>query len=334
MLTMAEHMKLKYIFSFVLLTFIFCTEASSQKPIVSTRDSVKTVLNGKKIAIHYGKPAMLGRKIFGAFVPYYRVWRTGAGAATTLTTEVDLEVDGAIIPRGTYSLFTLPTDERWKLIINKQTGQWGTTYNPSLDLARIDLKIKKLKSSVEYLTFKLDKNENEGGILKIEWENTSLAIPFHISKDSLVPSPRDSVELFLTGKRLAINYGRPSVRGRKIMGGVVPYGTVWRTGANAATGFTTQTEIKFGNITLPSGSYTLYSLPSSKQWKLIVNKQTGQWGTVYDEKLDVARIPLKKKRLKNISEKFTITLERTSDKSGVMKLSWEKTQLSVDFQIK
>jgi hypothetical protein len=325
-------MKLKHILRIVLLTSIFFIEAFSQKPI--PRDSVKTVLNGKKIAINYGKPAMLGRKIFGTFVPYYRVWRTGAGAATTLTTEVDLEVDGAIIPRGTYSLYTLPTEERWKLIINKQTGQWGTTYNPSLDLARTDLKIKKLKASVEYLTFKLNKIENDGGIMKIEWENTSLSIPFHISKDSLVPSPRDSVELFLQGKRLAVNYGRPSVRGRKIMGSVVPYGKVWRTGANAATGFTTQADLRFGNVIVPSGSYTLYSLPSSKQWKLIVNKQTGQWGTVYNEKLDVARMSLKKKMLKDISEKFTITLERTSDKAGVMKLSWEKTQLSVDFQIK
>ena len=90
---------------------------------------------------------MLGRKIFGAFVPYYKVWRTGAGAATILTTEADLEVDGAVVPRGAYSIYTLPAEERWKLIINKQTGQWGTTYMPQLDLARIDLKIKKLKTS-------------------------------------------------------------------------------------------------------------------------------------------------------------------------------------------
>jgi hypothetical protein len=324
-------MKLRHVLWLFLITVCFFVETYAQKPI--PRDSVKVMFNGEKITINYGKPSMHGRKIFGAFVPYYKVWRTGAGAATTLITETDFEVDGAIIPRGTYSLYSLPTEERWKLIINKQTGQWGIDYDPQLDLARVDLNIKKLKSPIEDLTLKLEKNGNDGGTLKIEWANTSLSVPFHVSKDPLVPSPRDSAELILNGKHLSVDYGRPSMRGRKIMGSVVPYGKVWRTGANAATGFTTQADLILGNVKLPHGSYTLYSLPSSKQWKLIINKQTGQWGTVYNEKLDVTRIPMKKKTLTHMAEKFTITLERTGNKSGVMKLSWEKTQLSVDFQI-
>jgi len=318
----------------LMLAAFFLARACAQKPIVSPRDSVKINFNGNSIAIHYGKPSMLGRKIFGAFVPYYKVWRTGAGAATELTTEADLEVDGAVVPRGTYSLYTLPAEDRWKLIINKQTGQWGTTYMPQLDLARIDLKIKKLKTPIEECTFKLEKNSSGSGTLKIEWENTSLSVPFHISKDSLVPSPPDSSVLVINDKRLSVNYSRPSMRGRKIMGSVVPYGVVWRTGANAATSFVTQTDIVVSGVKIPRGSYTLYTLPSSKQWKLIFNKQTGQWGTVYNEKLDLVRIPLNKKNLKQPVEKFTITLERTAEKSGVIKLVWEKTQLSVDFQLK
>lgn len=326
-------MKLKIVLWLFLITAGFYIETYAQKPKISPRDSVKTIFNGKKIAINYGRPSVDGRKIFGAFVPYYKVWRTGAGAATTLTTDIDLEVDGAVVPRGVYSLYTLPAEERWKLIINKQTGQWGTDYNPQFDLARVDLNIKKLKFHIEDLTFKLEKNGNDGGTLIIEWANTSLSVPFHVSKDPLVPSPRDSTELTLSGKHISVDYGSPSMRGRKIMGSVVPYGQVWRTGANAATGFTTQADLIIENIKLPHGSYTLYSLPSSKQWKLIINKQTGQWGTVYNEKLDIARIPLKKKMLSHGAEKFTIALERTSDKSGVMKLLWEKTQLSIDFRI-
>ena len=318
----------------VVLLVCFIAQAFAQKPIVSPRDSVKISFNGKIIAIHYGRPSMLGRKIFGAFVPYYKVWRTGAGAATVLTTEVDLEVDGAVVPRGAYSLYTFPTEERWKLIINKQTGQWGTTYLPQLDLARIDLNVKKLKTPVEDCTLKLEKNGAGSGMLRIEWENTSLSVPFHVSKDSLMPSPRDSSVLVINEKRLSVNYSRPSMRGRKIMGGVVPYGVVWRTGANAATSFATQTDIMMSGVKIPRGSYTLYTLPSSKEWKLVVNKQTGQWGTVYDPKFDLARIPMNKKTLKQFVEKFTITLERTTEKSGLLKLAWEKTQLSVNFQLK
>jgi len=317
----------------VFLSICFVTQAFAQKPIVSPRDSVKINFNGKIIAINYGKPSMLGRKIFGGFVPYYKVWRTGAGAATVLTTETDLEVDGAVVPRGAYSIYTLPAEDRWKLIINKQTGQWGTTYLPQLDLARIDLTVKKLKMPVEECTFKLEKNAPGSGSLKIEWENTSLSVPFHISKDSLVPSPLDSTVLTYNDKRVSVTYSRPSMRGRKIMGGVVPYNVVWRTGANAATSFITQADIILSGVKIPRGSYTLYTLPSSSQWKLIINKQTGQWGTAYDQKFDLARIPMNKKILKQPVEKFTISLERTSDTSGIMKLAWEKTQLSIQFQL-
>ncbi len=118
------------------------------------------------------------------------------------------------------------------------------------------------------------------------------------------------------------------------MGSVVPYGIVWRTGANEATSFVTQADIVLSGVKIQRGSYTLYTLPSSKQWKLIINKQTGQWGTVYNEKFDLVRIPLKKKILKQPVEKLTISLERTAEKSGVLKITWEKNQLSAEFQIK
>ncbi len=147
-------------------------------------------------------------------------------------------------------------------------------------------------------------------------------------------SPRDSVEISFNGKKLSVNYGRPSMRGRKIMGGLVPFDKWWRTGANEATAFVTQADLVLGGKNIPKGSYTLYTMPSAKQWKLIINKQTGQWGTVYSPELDLARIPLKKKMLKGPIEKFTITLEKTGKNSGLMKLVWENTDLSVSFQIR
>ena len=321
-------------YSLVILFVLEVRAFSQNPPNVTQRDSVKGIFNGKKISINYGKPPIHGKKIFGSYVPYFKIWRTGAGAATTLTTEADLEMDGAIIPRGIYTLYTLPGEERWKLIINKQTGQWGTIYNSQFDLARLDLKITKLRTQIHDLTFKLEKNGDGSGLLKIEWENTSLSVPFHGSKDALVPSPLDSTVVVLNNNRISVNYSRPSMRGRKIMGGVVPFGIVWRTGANAATSFITQADIMISDVAIARGSYTLYTLPSSKQWKLIINRQTGQWGTVYNEKFDLASIPLKKVILKQPVEKFTMSLEKTSEKTGVMKLAWEKTQFSVHFQLK
>ncbi len=327
-------MKINSIFEIPLLSVFLIADVIAQPPPVSPRDSVKLLFDGKKIVINYGKPSMRGRKIFGGFVRYYHVWRTGDGAATTLTSESDLELDGAIIPHGTYTLYTLPAEGRCKLIINKQIGQWGTIYNSQLDLARVDLKVTKLKSPVENLSIKLEKTDNRDGILKIEWEKTSMSVPYHVSTDAVLPSPRDSVTLVLNGKQIKINYGRPSMRGRKIMGGVVPFNVVWRTGANAATSFVTESNLVIGGTKVPQGAYTVYTLPAAKQWYLIINKQTGQGGTVYDKNLDLVRIPLKKEKLNKPVEKFTIALDKKNDNSGVLVLEWEKTRLSVNFKLK
>ncbi len=118
---------------------------------------------------------MRGRKIMGALVPYDQVWRTGANAATSLTTEADLVIGNVTVPKGSYTIYTLPSARGWKLIINKQTGQWGTDYDKSHDLARIDLEVKPLSSPVEQFTISLDK-AGSGGVLKLEWENTSASV--------------------------------------------------------------------------------------------------------------------------------------------------------------
>jgi len=308
--------------------------AHGQGPVMSPRDSARIVFDGKKISILYGKPSIRGRQIFGDVVPYYKVWRTGAGEATVLRTDADLEMDGAIVPRGAYSIYTIPAEHRWKVILNKQTGQWGTVYNSQLDLARIEVTPRVLKSLVQDLRFRLERTDNESGTLRIEWERTSVVVPFRVSKDSLVPSPRDSAELHLEGARIAVNYGRPSMRGRKIVGGVVPYDKVWRTGANEATGFVTSSDLIIGGVTVPHGAYTLYSLPTRSRWLLIINKQTGQWGTVYDPNRDLARFPMKRRALKSPVEKFTIDLRATGSGSGVLSLQWEKTEVSVNFTVK
>jgi hypothetical protein len=327
----------------------------AQQPIAAPRDSTQIVINGHRISISYGRPSMHGRKIMGDFVRYNSVWRTGAGQSTTLTTDAGLELGGMEIPLGSYSLWTLPSEQEWKLIINKQVWQWGTVYDPQQDLARITLQKRRLASPVEKLTITLERSTNFSGVLRIEWEYTSLSVPFKVSPIPIIAtpstsrqrraserettgsyinvSPRDSVELMVNGKKVTINYGRPSARGRRIMGGVVPYNKVWRTGANEATRFVTQADLELGGIEIPRGSYTLYTLPSEGQWKLIINKQVGQWGTVYDARQDLARINLEKKRLASPVEKLTFSLERGTNGSGLLKIEWEYTSLSVSFKV-
>ena len=132
-------------------------------------------------------------------------------------------------------------------------------------------------------------------------------------------SPADTVRANVGGASVSIAYQRPSVRGREIFGGaVVPWGTVWRTGANSATGFTTDRDLMVGNVRVPAGSYTLWTIPNTTGWQLIINKQTGQWGTVYNQDRDLARIPMTAERLSTPVEQFTLAID-----NGRLSLAWD-----------
>ncbi|RRA47489.1 DUF2911 domain-containing protein [Acidipila sp. EB88] len=144
-----------------------------------------------------------------------------------------------------------------------------------------------------------------------------------------LPSPPADAMVTLEGKAVSIHYNAPSMRGRAIMGGLVPYGKVWRTGANPATLFKTATDLKIGGTMVPAGTYTLYTLPSEGTWKLIVNKQTGQWGTEYNEPQDLARIDMKKSTLSTPQELMSISFEKTHGKSTELHVRWEKTDVWV-----
>ena len=146
-------------------------------------------------------------------------------------------------------------------------------------------------------------------------------------------SPPATAEATIGGKKISIAYSAPSVRGRKIMGELVPYDKVWRTGANSATTLTTEADLQFGDLRVPKGTYTLYTLPGQAEWKLIVNKQTGQWGTEYSEGQDVGRVAMQVRQLSAPMEKFMIVLESKGNTGGLLKMAWENTEASVPFTV-
>ncbi|MCU1285788.1 MAG: hypothetical protein JWO13_2138 [Acidobacteriales bacterium] len=156
-----------------LLMMAYAQDAKSRPSPAAT---IIATLNGKTISIAYSQPSMRGRKIMGELVPYDKVWRTGANDATTLKTETDLNIGGTNVPAGTYTLYSLPSAGTWKLIINKQTGQWGTEYHPEQDLARVDMKKESLSSPVETFVINFEPKTNPKAIV-MQWENTKLSVP-------------------------------------------------------------------------------------------------------------------------------------------------------------
>ena len=151
--------------------------AQQQKPVLSPPGEASVKFDdGKTITIKYSRPSMRGRKVYGELVPYGQVWRTGANAATTMTTDANLDIGGTAVPAGSYTLYTLPGENSWQLIINKQTRQWGTKYDPAQDLARIPMKVGKLQSGLETFTISLDKTGPRSAGLKLDWENTTASV--------------------------------------------------------------------------------------------------------------------------------------------------------------
>jgi hypothetical protein len=117
----------------------------------------------------------------GVLVPYDQVWRTGANTATHFRTSADLVMGGVTVPAGTYTLYTLPSAAGTKLIVNRQTGQWGTEYSAAQDLARIDMQTTSVASPVEQFTIAVEP-QGAGGVLRMTWATTQLSVPFTVKQ--------------------------------------------------------------------------------------------------------------------------------------------------------
>ena len=146
-------------------------------------------------------------------------------------------------------------------------------------------------------------------------------------------SPPANVAATIAGKKLTIDYYAPSMHGRKIMGGLVPFGEVWCTGANWATKITTQANLEMGGLKLPAGSYSIWTLPNQNEWALIINKQTGQFHLNYDSSQDFGRTKMNLKTLAAPVETFKIELRSDGGNQGTLALLWETTEASIPFTI-
>jgi hypothetical protein len=142
-------------------------------------------------------------------------------------------------------------------------------------------------------------------------------------------SPHADVTATLGGKKITVSYGRPYVKGRAIFGGLVPWGEVWRTGADEATTFTTEADVVVGGIKVPKGEYALFTIPTQKEWTLVLNKTAKQWGAFkYDAAQDLGRTPMTVATLPKSVEQLTIEMV-PAGKQLTLKLSWDKTAASV-----
>jgi Protein of unknown function (DUF2911) len=157
------------------------------------------------------------------------------------------------------------------------------------------------------------------------------AIP---ARAQLASPPAKAACKFADGKTINVNYSSPRMRGRKIFGDLVPFGEVWRAGADDATSFVPNVDVLVGGKNVPAGRYTLFTLPTRTKWALIISKKIGEWGITYPgEKYDFARIEMKVSKLPSPLENFTISFDQAGN-SCTMKLDWETTRAAIDISEK
>jgi hypothetical protein len=138
-------------------------------------------------------------------------------------------------------------------------------------------------------------------------------------------SPPATANVTLNGKTVTVNYNSPRLKGRTIGSDIVPYGEVWRTGANPATALITTGNLKIGTLDVPAGTYTIFTLPNKNQWVLIVSKKTGEWGIPYPEGDDLGRTPMTGKTPPAPQENMTISFENTKGNSTELHIKWGTT---------
>ena len=143
-------------------------------------------------------------------------------------------------------------------------------------------------------------------------------------------SPHESTSAEIDGHKITITYGRPSLRGRKMIGDHEPYGKVWRTGADEATTLETDADLDINGLKVPKGKYALFTLFTAESWTLIVNKTADQWGAFkYQEADDLGRVPMNVSKSSAPVEQFTITLVPAGDNSATLKMEWADVVASV-----
>ncbi len=164
-----------------LLLLTFALLASAQTKDKSKRPSPPAQAqckfsDGKTITVDYSSPRANGRKIYGGLVPFGEVWRTGANEVTTFVPTANLTICGKDIPAGNYTMFTVPAQDKWTLIINKKTGEWGIPYKYESDeLARVDMTVSKTSAPVENFTISFHEM-GTGCHMYIDWENTRATV--------------------------------------------------------------------------------------------------------------------------------------------------------------
>jgi len=208
-------MKQLFVGTLICLITAYSINAQIEMPRVSPKASVSQAVGYTMVTIDYSRPGVKGRTIWGGLVPYNQVWRTGANEATTIQFTTDISVEGNKVPAGIYSLFTIPSEREWTVILNKQNNIWGTNYNSEYDIIRFKV-IPERSEHVEKLLFIINNLTDSSAVVSLNWENLSIAFKIETAlteqvyakiKDAISKAKHDEWQVYVIGANYAAEHG-------------------------------------------------------------------------------------------------------------------------------
>ena len=304
-----------------------------------------------KIKLAYSRPSKSGREIFGALIPYGTEWRLGANEATTLSFYQPVAVGSTTLMGGTYTLSALVSQDTWTINLSTESGIWGSANrDKSKTVASVDCPVEMVEEKREDLAITFQEIDELHVNMIIEWDGRRVRLPISFnpvlftdidaSPMDVAHFPRSSAfnnyaesEDDKAEPKLQVVYSRPQKKGRTVFGELVPYGSVWRLGANEATEIAVFQDVSINGVTIKRGRYALFAEVSQDKWQLIFSKDYPMWGEYKrDTDKDIASITIPVTTAEESLEALSIKFEEVSAEEAIMHIGWDMTRAAVPFK--
>lgn len=307
----------------------------------------------QKIKVVYSRPGKNEREIFGSLVPYGQEWRLGANEATEVTFFQPVQIDGITVPAGSYTMFAQVYPNQWTIKLSGERFLTGTANRDfSKDLVSVNIPVERVATPREKLTIGFEKVDTDHVNMVFAWDQTMARLPINLNAPSLAgedASPMDLVQFPSLSRRLnmvkaeeleanqpqvRVVYSRPQMKGRKIFGEMLPYGNLWRVGANETTELTFFKDVTIGGKDIRAGRYGLFAVVNDGSWEFIIHKNVQSWGDGnHDEKDNIVKVSAKTEKTPTTLEALSMALVEKGDMVELV-VGWENTMARLPIKVK
>ena len=307
----------------------------------------------RQIRVYYSRPKKKDRQIFGGLVPYGQLWRLGANEATEVTFYQPVEIGGTYVPAGSYTLFAMPYPNEWIIKLSKERFVGGTAnLDPSQELAVATVPVSYRAEPLESFTIGYRTIDDNNVEMVFAWDNVEAALPISMTPAFLAgddASPMDLVayppmsrlrnlvdadQKAANEPQIRVVYSRPQAKGRELFGELIPYGKLWRLGANETNEVTFFQDVMIGDTKVEAGTYGLFANVEQGSWEFVLHSSPQSWGEAnFDPETIVATYEAKTEKTPKTLEALSMALVDAGDNTVHLAVGWGDTMARMPIKV-